>query len=281
MFVALLKNLSGTSSEKGCVGFRPVSSVSSEEEEEVYQNPQLEDIVASSQTATEAYRSSILALGSSTQRAVARAAITRPSPSSQTQHQVHKPALIDEREMVGDDWLIDDVQPPSRKRRDRSNLGGILSSDSIRPAREGKRARLSTKRKHQGLDAGNDDTSYERRDTVSSVCNSMDNVDFVTNSGSESCSEEGDEPLPVLPCRVRGAETCERLTDNACSVEASARGEELRSLTDSRVGLSAEHLSSADGSRQGGPFPASTPARLARVKVKIEGSVFLIPLPAA
>ena len=283
-----------------CVGFRPVSSMPSEdeevEEEDMYHNPLLEDITASPQTAAEAYRSSILALGSSTHRAMARVAVTAPTSSSQAQRPAHRPALIDEREMVGDDWLIDDLQPSSRKRRDHGTLGGILSSDSVRPAREHKRARLSTKHRHPGRDAGDGDAfrtseaegapheNLSGRDAVSPLCSAVDGVDRVACSRSESGGEE-DKPLPVLSHGVRGAETSERLTGSACSVQATAssfvRGEELRRLTDCRAGPAPERLSCGERSRLcDPPFLASAPARLARVKVKIEGSVFLIPLPA-
>ena len=267
-----------------------------EEEEDVYRNPRLEDITASPQTAAEAYRSSILALGSSTHRAMARVAVTTPTSLPQAQRPAHRPALIDEREMVGDDWLIDDLQPSSRKRRDYGTLGGILSSDSVRPARERKRARLSTKHRHTGQDTGDGDAfrtsgaegvpheNLSGRDAVSPLCSTEDGADRIACSGSESGSEE-DQLLPVLSHSVRGAETSERLSGSACSVQATSssfvRGEELRRLTDSRAGPAPEHLSCAERSRPcDPPFLASAPARLSRVKVKIEGSVFLIPVPA-
>ena len=262
------------------------------EEEDVYRNPRLEDITASPQTAAEAYRSSILALGSSTHRAMARVAVTTPTSLPQAQRPAHRPALIDEREMVGDDWLIDDLQPSSRKRRDYGTLGGILSSDSVRPARERKRARLSTKHRHTGQDTGDGDAfrtsgaegvpheNLSGRDAVSPLCSTVDGADRIACRGSESGSEE-DQLLPVLSHSVRGAETSERLS---CSVQATSsfiRGEELRRLTDSRAGPAPEHLSCAERSRPcDPPFLASAPARLSRVKVKIEGSVFLIPVPA-
>ena len=278
----------------GCVGFRPWSGASSEEEEEAYQNPQLEVIAAAAQTATEAYRTSILALGSSAQRAMARSApgpSPSPSPSPHARRQAHRPALIDEREVVGDDWLVQDVQPPSRKRRELGSLGGILSSDTVRPPRERKRARLSTaERRHLGPDAhafraseaeGVSRESLDRRSAVPPPhVEPTGGTDHVSGSGSESSGQE-DDSLPVLTHGVRRADTGERVTDSARSTEAPTAGEGQGRFMDMGVGAVPERRPCADTLRQCGPFLAPTPVGLARVKVKIEGSVFLIPLPAA
>ncbi|XP_076449384.1 tonsoku-like protein [Babylonia areolata] len=310
-----------SSSSRGIVKKHlPGDSASSDEgEADVYRNPQLEDLVASSQSATETYRSSILALGSSTQRAEVRASVSKPARRSQ--RDASQPALLSEQEMVGDDWLIDDLQPSSRKRRDRSSLGGMLSSDSVRPARDSKRARLTTKRRgtvtkpdcgdgiqtsetedlndawlsaeeschENGLSSPERDSHHNSR-LSSSTKLSNSSMHRVVPVISDSCSGEEEESLPRLTNSVRRMDASVR-TLNVMDGEVLC-GEQTeqapRRLSDGqRVGEDlGMHLSLGDPAGETGghfvPPPSATtvPTQLARVKVRIEGSVFLIPLPA-
>lgn len=287
------------------LSFRPAETLSSEGEEEggLYQNPQLEDIAASSQTATEAYRTSILALGSSAQRAVVRATTTtttKPASSSQPGRRDPRPALIAAGEAVGDDWLIEDVQPTGRKRRDRSSVDGMLSSDSIRTAKGNKRARLSNLRRHVERDSDSDSGSRTsgRENTLLENPSAQSNTSSPSlhPSGSQKLDQvaarrlasdsEDDDFLPVLNSARRSV-SVERLADIMRDTEHSGREEgESGRWTHRRTegeGERSVHGAglSVDTSQQQPPSVAVlVPAHPSRVKVKIEGAVFLIPIPA-
>ena len=285
-----------------CVCLRQSGIVSSDDdEEEVYHNPQLEELTFSSQTATETYRNSIRALGSSTQRA----AVTKPSvTSSRTKNNSPRPALIEEQEMVGDDWLVDDLKPSSRKRRDRSSIGSMLSSDSVRPAREQKRARLSTKQKHLAADSDSSDaavegTSAERcsdeferdrrnpserdRRNPSPLKHTVTNRVYHVESSDSDCGNVSESTLPVLSHYSRREQTGRRQTEGTLGAEHLTVEEGLHRVTDSENAQEdrtiVSHLNTSGQHGPSGSASAVSP-RLARVKVKIEGSVFLIPLPA-
>ncbi|KAL8575935.1 hypothetical protein ACOMHN_027333 [Nucella lapillus] len=292
-------------------------SASSEEEDTpaVYNNPRLEHLSASSQSATEAYRTSILALGSSTQRAEVRASVAKPARRRDT----HRPALVSEQEMVGDDWLIDDLQSASRKRRERGTLGGMLSSDSVRSVREHKRARLTTKHKssviksdcndiiwtsetedsnqqnrsrlspggphHEYRSSSPADISHNSRSSSSSTQVSKSGLNRVVSNCSDSSSRD-EESLPILSHSVKRTDV--RFPHNITDPEDSAGGDEEpagRRLSDGQENQTRQPSQTLPAVETGNHFNASQAVfvspQLARVKVRIEGSVFLIPLPAA
>ncbi|XP_064599134.1 tonsoku-like protein [Liolophura sinensis] len=95
-------------------GSRQMDDDSSDSDSEVYIPS---SSVNQSESAKDSYKTAIAAVGSSALRRNSQMTSQRTSSINSNKASNSRPALVNDDEIVGDDWLIDDVRPLSKKRK--------------------------------------------------------------------------------------------------------------------------------------------------------------------
>lgn len=144
-------------------------SLRTEDSEETYLNPLLEDLDEPS-NATEAYKSAMTCIGSSTARS------SQSLKSRSLKAKADCSALIREDEYV-DDWLIDDLQPMKRRKMD---VNGLFSTGTSKAAK---------KQTNSGI-TSNHRTEEKRKQKSKLVKFGIDDSDL--ESGKELDSKDAD-----------------------------------------------------------------------------------------
>ncbi len=144
-----------------------------EEEENVYLNPSLEGIEAlNPSTATNVYKNVMASVGS----AATRGSSQQACPAHR--ELASQAAVIAEDELVGDDWLIEDVRPTNkRKHTDIDKLfatGGVPRSQRD-PVDRGQ-TRSNHSRKNSGKSNNNNNSSSKKRRTEPEVAETNEEI---------------------------------------------------------------------------------------------------------
>jgi hypothetical protein len=283
------------------------SSDSDDSYDNVYPNPGLTDLDLD-------YRRSLMSVGSAAQ--IVALAKSSSSQASKPKRNKVQSALIS-AEDPQDDWLVNDIPAPApkRKRRDRD---GFLSTNYVRNGRRQKREKRqrvapasSESDNESGLSRSRvQHSASEREETASPIFgHSDDSVPFmdVSTKGDASSGSDSEEVLPVLSHKNRlhdaqkfsstqifPSTTQDSFIVDGISVTQGSNSFIHRDVTPATQGTTAHRfprmeadvnrrlegtgsLIGAEGTNQMTPVAAS-PSRPSRVKVRIEGSVFLVPI---
>ncbi|XP_025116269.1 tonsoku-like protein isoform X2 [Pomacea canaliculata] len=231
---------------------------------DVHKNLFQTEAVSNEEDAIHLYRSAISSVGNSTQAlvlATARCHKAQMSPQS-TQ------ALIREDELVGDDWLIDDLQTARHKRgRMRDKLSASCSY-----FHKGKRARLSL--------TGRSSRTNKRNilSVENSITNDYKDDDRTISSPLGTANESEEESIEQVPSLLPLSSSGEQSTE-ASSFKSFSCLAPLEVQEDAFENVLENNYLNTSHSGQS----QSTHAQdsILRIKVKIEGSIFLIPTAVA
>ena len=251
-----------------------VCDASSDEDEQLYDNPHLLDSVQSEESPAMAYHRSIVAVGSSLQRVQMRESSAKVFTDCSSRSCL--PALLGDEETVGDDWLVDDVPTANGKRRGVRDLARTSKSYL-----EHKRPRAAPM--HHSPPISNDRN-------LSNYCSVHENSSLSrTASPGGSPGQPNTTDPDLLECQPRVLPSRERnnggddIRDGSISLATSG----LVSLPGVSGLCFKKSCSSAvpaarvsDDIADDGNVLFSSPQTM-RVRVKVVESVFLIPIPDA
>ncbi|XP_067651878.1 tonsoku-like protein isoform X2 [Haliotis asinina] len=277
-----------TSDSEGGNSDEEVAVLSETANQEFYPNPRLEDL-GPHRSATDNYRHAMTGIGSASQRAAVRGPAYHNSvtPKSHTDSS----ALLDADDFVGDDWLIDDIQPQKRKKLD---IGGVFSTSGSRKSGLADSTRQKcdmSKRKGFVIDdvdedSGASDNLLEAAPSNPDVLNVDDFTDDFVVSGS-SVNNDGIIQNPSLANRSKLSTKSKprqmkltnfttqenRSTLNSASIYQTENIE----FEPSQNGFSTMSCPPSSSHQS----EALTSTGVMRLKVTIDGQMLLVPVPDA
>ena len=246
--------------------------------EEFFPNPILDDhLFNNTQSATDTYKSAIESLkGHNSHRTVAPLQSTRQSKSTQPMS-----ALVDSEEFI-DDWLIDDMQQPTKKQR--LDVNGVFSSNSSRKKTDenlsSKNLLCSVKKKRNMIiedgECNNDTDSsfrgssnHSNQEDVNLIIDD-DDVDIITQDNVLMRPSQRSKPrqLSLTNFAVRISETG---TNN----QEAISGLNCTPPNPFSTGLcNTQNITSIS------TMPRETAGPVMRVKVRVKDKLLLIPVPS-
>lgn len=231
--------------------------------EEFLPNPLLNNDIHSTQSATEAYKSAMDSL---------RSHKSQKTSSSQGNNRTQKQseqrsALIDAEEFI-DDWLIDDIQQPSKKQR--LDVNGVFSSNHARQKRDDplprKNSYMSVKRNRNIIIDDDDDLDSNAPDNFDEIQEEIvvnDDIDFISQNSPVPSTRPLAKPKPKQLSLINFTI---KVTESS-AVNPSTPNLDVSSLTST-------------------PFVESTATQrepvgpVMRVKVRVKDKLLLIPVPS-
>ncbi|XP_071086168.1 tonsoku-like protein [Haliotis cracherodii] len=268
-----------------------VSLLPETDSQDFYPNPRLEDLGPHS-SATDNYRHAMSGIGSASQRAAVRGSVYDKSATPKTH--TDSSALLDADHFVGDDWLIDDIQPQKRKKLD---IGGVFSTSGSRKSTDSKRQKCDTsRRKSFVIDDDVDDDSGASDNRMEAAPSNLDVLsvddfteDFVMSSFSvnsdsivQSQSSANRSKLSTKT-KPRQMKLTNFTTQENRSTQRSFSGFQRENIDE--FGPSQNGFSTTTD-HEGTGLPQSTHQNetltstgVMRLKVTIDGQMLLVPIP--
>jgi hypothetical protein len=242
--------------------------------EEFFPNPILDDhLINNTQSATDTYKSAIDSLkGHNSRKTTAPLQSTRQSKSTQPM-----PALVDSEEFI-DDWLIDDMQHPTKKQR--LDVNGVFSSNSSRKITDENLSRknllCSVKKKRNMIiedEESNNDTDRSFRG--SSNHSNQEDVNLIIDEDDVDISIQNNvlsRPLQrSKPRQLSLTNFAVRISETGTNNQEAISGPPNQFST----GLcNAQNITSIP------TMPRETAGPVMRVKVRVKDKLLLIPVPS-
>lgn len=241
--------------------------------EEFFPNPILDDHINNTQSATDTYKSAIESLkGHNSRKTAAPLQRTRQSKSTQPM-----PALVDSEEFI-DDWLIDDMQQPTKKQR--LDVNGVFSSNSSRKKTDENLSRknlLCSVKKNRNMiiddEESNNDTNSSFKDSNQDDVNliiDQDDVDIITQNDVLSRPSQRSKPrqLSLTNFAVRISETGTNNQEAASGLYCTPPNQFSTGLCNT------QNITSIP------TMPRETSGPVMRVKVRVKDKLLLIPVPS-
>ena len=211
--------------------------------------------------ATEAYKEALFGIGS----AVRKAQTVQSRKVSQLDHSANEmPSLIPQNEIVGDDWLVDDMRPTKRKKYD---MDGVFSTKSTRDhsaPRSGEKRKHSKENSDENADLNVNVFHDEEPLSEDIVINEDESAVNIIENYDLNVSQ--DESEPSRHQRSKRSRQL-KLTKFTSSTPNSFKNDVNTSLRETQNTPQNHSVHSSQVARQ--PM---------RVKVKVKDKLFLIPV---
>ena len=261
---------SSDSDDSAADRIEPEKSPDLSDSEEFFPNPILDDHIDHTQSATDTYKSAIESLRGYNNRKLPSSQGVRQSKSSE-----QTTALVDAEEFIDDDWLIDDMQQPTK--RQRLDLNGVFSSNSSRKKSDDsftRKTSSSRTKTNRSVIIEDDDSNFnnDMENIGIDADNSHVDVNIIADKNNTNSYTQNTN-LPTLQQSQRTKPRQLSLTNFAVRVSNDSTNKQETTVPNDSIVADYPTSSNTPSVLRESSGPAM------RVKVRVKDKLLLIPVP--